>query len=1576
MEIFSSRHSISCTGADKYEMLELNRRLESYLNHVKLLEDENQLLWGEIQAMRRKQDTGGQRKAQEEALSLARKELQNAWREKDHVELEVSNMLQEIEELNILRQKENSAQIKAKRKLEESRKALEDERRMQIWLREQGAHLEKEISLRVQLHQEDLAALKSSCAFSKPVLMAPQHSQPLNLQGLGEEYSQRAAQAWHEAASVYQTQMKKLDESLNQTRAQMTLIKQEKKESQIKVQDLAKEVESTKAKRELLEKNMVQQKQRQNQDIQYLQAHVEALEAEKLALGGQIGELLVDTRNLLKTKMSLNLEVATYRYPVLLDSESLRVNNQAANLSLRQTHSFRSPISFTEGITKSPGISTGTQAISSCLFSSPLNTTSRSITHKANLMTPTPTRSLALRTPQETLKRPQTTKEEDVIVRVEKQKLETSATISKTHLNGADSHDYRAEEEASSAVSVSEVPNDVDEPESILSRKDLQEVLKAEVKQILFSTNETAIITSLAGNHPTKESLSSNQHIEEVKSSEDGDEEEPEVSIEMAQISHAPVSAWEENETVKQEDRDVVYEQELESGDIAENCTQDIKMDSDHAELQLTGENTNTPTSLLFQEIPHLSADTSSPFEDDSEILTWADVKEDVIQFVEEESLKSAPEVERESANGTEEVEEKMEVEAEWPGIEVLEGHEFDIKVQEEENEPEQEKKVEQSKEEKLTNVEEEIMIEEEIGETFAEQKAELMMSTYEKDNLAGENAELVNLGHEITRASHSTAEESGDVEMENKKENMNIFQGDALKEECQTNEKENDHHSFFSSNMKESIWSATNIEMAATYDPNDQTETERYSYDSINPNLTMAFGEDWENLERSPPTNSKPEKDMSTSMIQTTEEEVEEQKSAPEVERESANGTEEVEEKMEVEAEWPGIEVLEGHEFDIKVQEEENETEQEKKVEQSKEEELTNVEEEMMIEEEIGETFVEQKAELMMSTYEKDNLVGENAELVMDMNEKDNLVGEKARTVIDTFNKDQLVDHNAEEEQRQSDEDESLNISASWKTDPGEADSYAQENTLADTRPLIHYKSDEETDANIPISPPGASEHIDREEEREKHEGASNWSQIIAKRFDTMEDLSEEPELGSMDDMVTDESVQTVLRESMDEESDNQNESGEMDSYDQSESDLRNNSNENSQGEDDTFPVEKQEEGSQLHDWSASLYNETREMNEQETLLTIQSNINAESIEINLADEIEDKKNTLLPEPSQEQVFAEEEVSTEIKPSDDPLYETAITEEQVCPKEEDVQSNLSVLTHADSTDEFYLHSHPESQTNTKDSDLEEPNSSEDESSNESQCSQLLSQSEMETKQLDKDSVSTMDVVSNSDPFFTGLVSGVLTKESSETCNAPQAEELENKEEQQHAVDSSSGVMGENAESLSQEWENLGHEITRAYHSTAEESGDVEMENKKENKNIFQGDALKEECQTNEKENDHHSFFSSNMKESIWSATNIEMAATYDPNDQTETERYSYDSINPNPTMAFGEDWENLERSPPTNSKPEKDMSTSIIQTTEEEVEEQKLPQTKQVQCRDGDKETAHAEDSTDEGDSWSSGEE
>lgn len=94
--------------------------------------------------------------------------------------------------------------------------------------------------------------------------------------------------------------------------------------------------------------------------------------------------------------------------------------------------------------------------------------------------------------------------------------------------------------------------------------------------------------------------------------------------------------------------------------------------------------------------------------------------------------------------------------------------------------------------------------------------------------------------------------------------------------------------------------------------------------------------------------------------------------------------------------------------------------------------------------------------------------------------------------------------------------EEDSQNVSVSWRTEL-ESESYVEENTLADTRPLIRYKSDE-TDANTQAS------HMDESEssggELEKKVGEMEpWVEGKAKRFGTMEDLCEEAEGEALDE-------------------------------------------------------------------------------------------------------------------------------------------------------------------------------------------------------------------------------------------------------------------------------------------------------------------------------------------------------------------------------------------------------------------------------------------------------------------------
>eukprot|EP00063_Salmo_salar_P042671 XP_014017506.1 PREDICTED: nestin isoform X1 [Salmo salar] len=347
MELHSLRHYHSHRTDDKLQMLNLNKRLETYLGRVRLLEEENKLLSQELQALRG--SCQGGRMGLEDKLSLARQEVEEAWREKDRVELELGSLGEELQVLGLQRQWEADAHGEVKKKLADSRKEMEEEKRAQIWLREKVSQLEKQIQFQIQIHQEDVAGFQATLIHVRPALPPPPPqtgTQLPSLQDLGEEYSQMAVRAWHEAAMVFQGQLDSLGESLNQARTRLAQVGQEKIESQLKLQALENELQSVQDRRQHLERSVAKQRDRQRQEIQNLQAHLEVLEMEKGALGNQIDSLMTESRGLVQLKMSLGMEVATYR--ALLDNESLMGDFSSTN-QLRSSYT-------SDGVPSSRGV--------------------------------------------------------------------------------------------------------------------------------------------------------------------------------------------------------------------------------------------------------------------------------------------------------------------------------------------------------------------------------------------------------------------------------------------------------------------------------------------------------------------------------------------------------------------------------------------------------------------------------------------------------------------------------------------------------------------------------------------------------------------------------------------------------------------------------------------------------------------------------------------------------------------------------------------------------------------------------------------------------------------------------------------------------------------------------------------------------------------------------------------------------------------------------------------------------------------------------------------------------------------
>lgn len=256
-------------------MLNLNRRPESYLSRVKLLEEENEQLAYEIEALRHNdQEAQALRRGLEEELQQARLQVDAAWRERVLTELEVEKMNEELQDLELQRQREAQAKVMAKSKLEQSRKELQEEERAQIWLREKVNQLENEMRHLIHTHEEDVAHLETTMIRSRaamPPTLAQRPKQTPELLRVGQEFSQRATRAWQEAAGAYQGQLARLEESLNQARSRLNQVQQEKRESQLQLQTLEKELASAQDVRRHLEKSVSHRREEHLQELQHLQ---------------------------------------------------------------------------------------------------------------------------------------------------------------------------------------------------------------------------------------------------------------------------------------------------------------------------------------------------------------------------------------------------------------------------------------------------------------------------------------------------------------------------------------------------------------------------------------------------------------------------------------------------------------------------------------------------------------------------------------------------------------------------------------------------------------------------------------------------------------------------------------------------------------------------------------------------------------------------------------------------------------------------------------------------------------------------------------------------------------------------------------------------------------------------------------------------------------------------------------------------------------------------------------------------------------------------------------------------------
>ncbi|XP_067425731.1 nestin [Emydura macquarii macquarii] len=319
-------------GEESLQMWDLNKRLEAYLARVKFLEEENELLRAEIQRTKESRVESSWRCKYEEELSALRATLDDAFREKYTAELARDNLYEEIQHVKSSCQRERAAREGAKKQLAMSKKELEEERRAQIWLKERAAQLEKEAEALVEVHEEEKAGLDQEIAIFSQSLenfrTGPVAFQPVEV----EDYSKRLSEIWRGAVETYKSEVSQLESSFCQAKENLWKAVEGNRQNQLQLQQLEKELAGLKARKGMLEESLSRQWQDQRGEAEKFQLALESLEQEKQALSVQIAHVLEERQQLMHLKMSLSLEVATYR--TLLEAESSRLQMPSAEYKL------------------------------------------------------------------------------------------------------------------------------------------------------------------------------------------------------------------------------------------------------------------------------------------------------------------------------------------------------------------------------------------------------------------------------------------------------------------------------------------------------------------------------------------------------------------------------------------------------------------------------------------------------------------------------------------------------------------------------------------------------------------------------------------------------------------------------------------------------------------------------------------------------------------------------------------------------------------------------------------------------------------------------------------------------------------------------------------------------------------------------------------------------------------------------------------------------------------------------------------------------------------------------------------